>query len=179
MSRDAALIEKMRDLRDYDERDNYIPRFNYRMSDLAAGTGRRQLRRLPEFIRRRRMLAAFYSEQLSVQTLRLPAPGEGSIHYRYVVRSHNVEQHIESLRSLGIQAKRPVYTPLHRYTGRVMPRTDRAYRTALSLPLYPALTDLEAEFVVSSINSLETRPTQTTAASRPYPAPVLAPIGAD
>ena len=177
VARNAALIEKMRDLRDYDERDDYKQRFNYRMSDLAAGTGRRQLQRLPDFIRRRRRLACFYSDGLTGKAVRIPAHVDGSIYYRYVVRTKSVDAYVNALHLLGIQAKRPVYAPLHHYVGGHLPRTDYVHRTALSLPLYPALSDSEAEYVVSAVNSVADRSRVSERASLPLRA-ALAGTGA-
>lgn len=154
LARRLEHVERMRDLRDYDEKSDYVPRYSYHMSNLAAAIGYRQLRRLPEFIQRRRSLARFYNEQLSGGTWRLPQHPPGSICYRYVVQVDHLEQRIEAFAEAGIQAKRPVFEPLHRYIGGDLPVTEHVYRTALSLPLYPALTDADAEYVASIARGL-------------------------
>ena len=47
--------------------------FNYRMTDVQAAVGRKQLERLPELVARRRALASRYSELLgNIDGLRLP-----------------------------------------------------------------------------------------------------------
>lgn len=47
--------------------------YNYRMTDMQAAIGRKQLERLPELIARRRAVAANYAEQLgNLKGLRLP-----------------------------------------------------------------------------------------------------------
>src|SRR5712664_4068124 len=56
----ADLVARARDARDYDERDDLTPRFNYKMTDMQAALGRSQLVRLDAFIARRRALAARY-----------------------------------------------------------------------------------------------------------------------
>ena len=154
LARRLEHVERMRDLRDYDEKSDYVPRYSYHMSNLAAAIGYRQLRRLPEFIQRRRSLARFYNEQLSGGTWRLPQHPPGSICYRYVVQVDHLEECIEAFAEAGIQAKRPVFEPLHRYIGGDLPVTEHVYRTALSLPLYPALTDADAEYVASIARGL-------------------------
>src|SRR3990170_697834 len=50
----AGRVARARDARDYDEREDLRPRFNYKMTDLQAALGRAQLRRLDAFIARRR-----------------------------------------------------------------------------------------------------------------------------
>ena len=51
--------------------------FNYRMTDVQAAVGRRQLQRLPELVARRRAHASRYTELLgNIEGLRLPAEPE-------------------------------------------------------------------------------------------------------
>lgn len=155
LARRQEHVERMRDLRDYDEKSDYVPRYSYHMSNLAAAIGYRQLRRLPDFVSRRRALARLYEERLSGGRWRLPQHIEGSIFYRYVVQVDRLEDTLNALAEAGIQAKRPVFEPLHRYIGGDLPVTDHVYRTALSLPLYPALTDADAEYVAMVAQNLE------------------------
>ena len=54
--------------------DYLIVGFNYRMTDIQAAVGRKQLKRLPDLVARRRTLAARYAELLgNIEGLRLPA----------------------------------------------------------------------------------------------------------
>jgi perosamine synthetase len=151
LARDPSLVARMRDLRDYDEKDRYVTRYNYHMSDLAAAIGYRQLQRLPDFLARRRALASFYDHCLSALPLHSPAPVPGSIYYRYVVRMEALPYWQRTLEDAGVQCKRPVYKPLHHYLGGQFPITERVYQTALSLPLYPALSDEEAWHVLGAL----------------------------
>jgi dTDP-4-amino-4,6-dideoxygalactose transaminase len=51
--------------------------FNYRMTDVQAAVGRKQLQRLPELVVRRRLLAAHYTELLAdIEELGLPVEPE-------------------------------------------------------------------------------------------------------
>ena len=52
-------------------------------------------------------------------------------------------------------AERPVFAPLSRWPGmrHPAPRAEETWRTALSLPLYPALTDDEAERVIAAVKT--------------------------
>ena len=52
--------------------------FNYRMTDVQAAVGRKQLERLPELVARRRALASRYAELLgNIEGLSLPANPNG------------------------------------------------------------------------------------------------------
>lgn len=153
-SHDARLIERIRDIAHYADKPDDVMRFNFAMSDMAAALGCSQLRKLDLMIERRRELAALYTERLRGTTLSLPSErtGERGIFYRYVVRTAHVEALREGLRKRGVAAERPVHTPLSQYPGinAVCPRAEEAWRTSLSLPLYPVLTDTEADTVIDT-----------------------------
>ena len=144
------LVERIADLRDYDARDNYLIRYNYQLSDLAALIGLRQLDRLDTFISRRRELARIFSESITHSDFELPKQSHGGVYYRYVIRSPRPEQLIALLADSGIQAKRPVYKPLHHYSesSTNLIGCDRIYASAVSLPLYPALQNAEVDAIM-------------------------------
>ena len=54
----AELVARARDARDYDERTDLAPRFNYKMTDMQAALGQSQLARLDAFIARYRAASA-------------------------------------------------------------------------------------------------------------------------
>ena len=82
---DVGIAELARDLRDYDNRDDFRVRYAYKMNDLQAALGRVQLVRLPEFVARRREIAASYSAAFSGFPLELPDPVD-HVFFRYAVR---------------------------------------------------------------------------------------------
>ncbi|MFH1569313.1 MAG: DegT/DnrJ/EryC1/StrS aminotransferase family protein [Gemmatimonadota bacterium] len=150
-----ALAEQVRSGREYDHLPASTPRYNYKMTEMAAAVGRIQLRRLPEFVRRRRELARRYDAGLEATGLALPPRGEGHIYYRYVVAAEGgAESLVAALGTLGVAAARPVYAPMHRELGLAdgeYPRAARAWADDVSLPIYPLLTDAEAERVVAAL----------------------------
>ncbi len=153
-SNDTRLIERIRDIAHYADKSGDILRFNFAMSDMAAALGSSQLKKLDRMIERRRSLASLYTESLRGTTLSLPfeRTGERGIFYRYVVRTGHVEALRDGLRKRGVAAERPVHMPLSRYPGidAVCPHAEEAWRTSLSLPLYPGLSDTEAGTVIDA-----------------------------
>ncbi len=149
---DPQIAQTVADLRDYDARDDFKLRYNYQMTDLAAAIGLRQLERLPEFIDRRRKLAALYTDNLAAYRYMLPSQSSGGVYYRYVVRALEIEALMTSLAATGIQAKRPVYKPLHHYiqSATKLEGCERIYNTSVSIPLYPSLSDADADRVIHS-----------------------------
>lgn len=155
-TRDRRIAARIRDLVGYDERENYKVRYNYRMSGLAAALAGAQLARLREFLRRRREIADIYYEALVGLPVRLPSRG-GHTYYRFVLGvPKGADGLMRHLAERGIEAKRPVYRPLHRYfadTGRAFPGADKAHRTFVSIPIYPALPNGQARAVARAVRS--------------------------
>lgn len=146
----ADIADCARDRRDYDNRDALETRYNYKMTDMQAALGRVQLRRLPGFIKKRRAIAARYTEAFSNLPLRLPDPRH-HVFYRYVVATEQRDALEAHLAACGVDAKRPVYRPLHHYLGGDYPRAEQAHRECLSIPLYPALSEEEIRHVIQSV----------------------------
>ncbi len=155
LSDDAAVAARARDLAEYADKIDDTLRFNLKLNDLAAAVGLSQLGRLESMIARRRELAARYTAAFGGLGPELPEERTGSRHifYRYVVGTDRVEPLRELLHARGVCAERPVHAPLSRYPGmtRSCPAAERAWSRALSIPLYPALGEDEAETVIRAV----------------------------
>lgn len=149
----ASYLERVRDLRDYDKKEIFIPRFNYKMSDVAAALGRCQLSKLNRFLDERRRLAEAYDEQLAGASCTLPPKAEGRIYYRYVIKIRDeVTDVIDRLAHRGIETARPIFKPIHHYLGlEGYPGTEECWKTHLSLPLYPGLSPEAVEMVCTAL----------------------------
>jgi len=152
LSNDERILAVGRDLREYDQKEDATPRLNYKMTDLQAALGLAQLKRLPQFLKRREQIANVYRERLSALPLEQPLLFPGRIWYRYVVKGPGrADPFLARLQALGVEARRPVFRPLHRYLGQEgFPGTEEAWERAVSLPLYPSLSDEEVERVLQA-----------------------------
>jgi perosamine synthetase len=162
LSRDEDLLEKARRLREYDETPSLYPTTtNLKMTDLQAAIGLAQLGRLPVFLERRCWLAQEYQTRLDNADLFPPNVSDGCTHsyYRFVVRLPNLAESVDELNAViarfetrGIQCRKPVFRALHRYLElEGFPATEEAERTALSIPLFPALTDEETAQILVAL----------------------------
>lgn len=149
------LATTVRQLREYDGSPANRLRFNSKMTDMAAALGRVQLGRLPEFVARRRALAALYDQAFAEGPVETPLDSSEHIYYRYVVKTGQPAQKlIAGLQRQGVSARQPVYNPLHRELGqsdRAFPGATSAHAVDVSLPLYPALGNEEAQQVIAAV----------------------------
>ena len=153
VSNSEELIQHARSCRQYDKTDRYQIRFNYKMTDIQAAMGLCQLKRLDNFIRRRRAIAQKYHTALESLDMRLPPRESGHIYFRYVIGlSADAKPWIRGLRAKGVGCARPVHTPLHRYLQQDgYPITDKAWDQSLSIPIYPSLTEKESTYIIQSL----------------------------
>lgn len=152
VSGSKKLIERIKDLREYDENREYKIRYNYKMTDIQAALGMVQLTKLETFIRRRRGIARHYDDFLKDLNLKLPPADPGHIYFRYVVGlAFNSTALIQNLKKKGIMCAKPVYKPLHRYLKQKgFTNADKVWRNSISLPIYPGLTRRDADNVLTA-----------------------------
>jgi UDP-4-amino-4,6-dideoxy-N-acetyl-beta-L-altrosamine transaminase len=147
--------------------------FNYRMTDIQAVLGLSQLQRLTEYVARRNMLAHRYDTRLRDLALQLPfvQPGTRSAFHLYVIRvkpewaGPKRASIFEELRNSGVGVN-VHYTPVHlqpyyRQLGFAegqFPESEAYGQTAITLPLFPGLTDEMQDNVAAAVAAtLESR----------------------
>jgi dTDP-4-amino-4,6-dideoxygalactose transaminase len=160
LSRDRRLLARMRDFREYDERRRPAVRYNYKLTDFQAALGRSQLRRLPAMLARRAAIADRYRRGWADLPVGLPAPDAGRTHayHRFVISvPGSARTTARRLSRLGVTARPPVFQPIHR-TFRLdgFPGATHAFRHALSVPLYPALSVWEEARVLRAVQQVFT-----------------------
>lgn len=148
--KNKKVIERIRDLRDYDQKKTFKIRYNYKMTDFQAALGLSQLSQLPHFIKNRRKLARIYAEAFSsCRHVAIQHAEEGTkpVFYRFVLR---VKTHLSRFdahaKKAGIECKKPVHSPLHPYlkNSSTYPVSERLYRLLRSVPIYPSLHEKTA-----------------------------------
>jgi UDP-4-amino-4,6-dideoxy-N-acetyl-beta-L-altrosamine transaminase len=136
---------------------------NYRMTEIQAALGLSQMDRLDAFVARRNALARRYDEALTDLPLRplTRRPGALSAFHLYVVLLDDASRHravFEGLRARGVGVNLH-YIPVHlqphyRRLGfgpGDFPAAEDYYARAISLPLFPTLTEAEQDAVVAAL----------------------------
>jgi perosamine synthetase len=141
---------------EYDIRE---PGYKAHMNDLTAALGMAQLSRLGALNASRRLLVRRYRDELKdLDWMRLPTYREGSAWHLFAVRVPETSRDpfIGHMLDAGVSAGLH-YKPLNTYPvfGRhqPLPVTDRVWKTLVTLPLFPDMTDAEFGQIVAAARS--------------------------
>jgi dTDP-4-amino-4,6-dideoxygalactose transaminase len=166
VANDPEVVEKVRRLRNGGQSRRYrheVAGINSRLDEVQAAVLRLKLHHLPAWTDRRRALAQRYREGLAGTALRLPMeqPYARSVWHLFVVRHPRRDALARGLEERGVGTLIHYPTPLHlqpafaELGGRAgdFPVAERAAGEILSLPLYPEMTDAQADVVVAAVKA--------------------------
>ncbi len=145
--------------------------FNYRMTDIQAALGLSQLARLDQFLARRRALARRYDDAFAkLDGVRLPQSdarerARSGLHlyvaeFDFATLKTTRTRFMALLRAHGVGSqvhyipvyRHPLYVARYGLEPARFPNAEAYYGRCLSLPLYPGLTDEDAERVVFAVS---------------------------
>jgi perosamine synthetase len=141
--------------------------YNYRMTDLQAALGISQMDKLDHFVERRREIANMYNEAFkTMDSVILPMQLEGtqSGWHLYMLQlkldklKRSRREIFESLRAenIGVHVHyipvywHPYYQKLG-YRKGICPKAERWYEQALTLPIFPKMTDEDVNDVIEAV----------------------------
>ena len=138
--------------------------FNYRLTDIQAALGLSQMGKLSNIIGRRGEIARKYHQKLNHENLQMPliSPECMSAFHLFIVRlkeAYRRPEIFQALRDSGIGVNvhyipvhlHPYYKALGFQSGD-FPIAEDYYARAISIPMFPSLTDDEQDFVVNTLN---------------------------
>jgi len=145
--------------------------YNFRITDFQCALGLRQLTKLDSFVKRRRTIAERYTEAFGLRPeIKIPTAAKwaGHAYHLYVIQlnldqlSCSRREIFEALRAenIGVQVH---YVPVHffRYyqdhfdcRAKQYPVTERYYEKAITLPLFPKMSDDDAADVIKAVSKI-------------------------
>lgn len=173
LARSPEVAGRVRALRDHGQRRRYVCEdahgVNSRLDELQAALLRVKLRHLDEFNGRRRALAARYRDALRGTPARLvgETPRGRSVYHQFTIRTAARDELAAFLAREGVGTAVYYPVPLHRQPAFASlpgidradcPHAEQASQEVLSLPVFPELTDEEADRVAGSIRAFFARP---------------------
>ena len=162
---DAELADRVRMLANHGRLEKYehkIEGFNSRLDTIQAAILNVKLRYLEGWIKRRQALAKHFDELLGGHDgIAAPETRDQSTHayHLYVVRVENREKVRSLLKEKGIATgihypiplhQQPAYSSLNHHAGD-FPVAERYAPRILSIPIYPELTESQAEYIAGAL----------------------------
>ena len=139
--------------------------YNYRMTDIHAALGLSQLTRLHEYVERRHVIAARYDQEFKDANLITPYrnPANKSALHLYVIQVESSQRRrvFHELRgnNIGVNLH---YIPVHTqpdyqklgFAWGDFPNSEDYYKNAISLPIFPTLTENEQSYVIETVKKI-------------------------
>lgn len=168
----VGMAETARMIRTHGEKAKYASQMlgcNYRMTEIQAAMGIVQIRKLGEFVTKRRLNAERLSDILK-RTDRLQLPHDSTTRrhswYLYTVRLKDSNETVRNrivaeLRKKGIGAEVYYSNPVHmmpyysrRFGSCKLTETERAAKQVFSLPVHPGVTEEQIDYIGNTLLSL-------------------------
>ena len=135
--------------------------YNYRMTDMAAALGCSQMSQIESFLKARQAIFDRYSSSLVSTSIVTPWQDSRSTsaHHLYIIRLETSRSKIfNHLRNNDIQVNIH-YIPIYRqpyfesmgFDPIDFPNSESYYSTAISLPIFPSLTNDQQEYVITHL----------------------------
>lgn len=161
---DVQIAEKARLLRGHGikgKTEIVLYGFTSRLDNLQAAILNVKLPYLDSWIRRRREIAKRYQEGLGdLKEVKTPPPPEEApnfdVYQNYVLKAKKRDELYNYLKEQGVETliKDPVANHKHKGLGLEhfsLPYTEQLANEVISLPMYPELTDEQADYVIKTV----------------------------
>ena len=160
---EKQLFEKLRKIRNHGMVHGYDTRIlglNFRLPEISAAIAKIQMKKLPNFLKKREKNARILSELLNDLDFVLPSERSGvKVNwYLYTITTKNRDKLLKQLNSKGIGAAAYYSIPVHRtpfFNKKTsLPITDWAASSVLSIPVHPLVTENNLHEISKTIHQL-------------------------
>jgi dTDP-4-amino-4,6-dideoxygalactose transaminase len=158
-SRKWEVVKKVRNLKNNVLLKN-SPRYSFYFTDIQSAIGLTQLKKLKNFIVKRKEVANTYTQAFTKLSVKLPKiyPGREHIFYRFMLGSTKVmpKPAMNYALKKGVKIKQ-VVPLLHRelgLSGDGFSIAEAALKEWVSVPIYPSLKDTDIQRIIRLIKEI-------------------------
>tara|TARA_B110000438_G_C15729374_1_gene613558 strand:- start:923 stop:1294 length:372 start_codon:yes stop_codon:yes gene_type:complete len=120
------------------------------MTDLQAAIGREQLKKLPNFLKKRNEIFNTY-KHAGLDMLDVTDDDISPVRYRAIIKTSKPLEIIRSLDSAGIKSIIPTEDWEILGPKSLFPNSFKLSKQTVSIPLYPSLTNEEIDLILSNL----------------------------
>lgn len=153
VSKEKALIDSIRDFRDFDKRKDRKIRFNFQMTDLQAAIAREQLKKLPWFLEKREKIFQEY-QGTNINFLDTLDNTLKPVRYRAVTIVSEPHKIVEQLNRENINSIIPIEDWEILGEKESFPNAHELSSVTLSLPLYPSLSVEDVNKIINTLKAI-------------------------
>lgn len=160
---DPEIAEKIQMLRNYGQKQKYIhlaKGMNHRLDTMQAAVLNVKLKHLEKWNNSRRRIALLYNERLKGVAITPKEMSYGKhVYHLYVIRVNERDKLLEHLKAKDIAAG--IHYPIPIYLQKAysdlaiqegsFPVTEEFSKKIISIPIFPELTEEEADYVADSV----------------------------
>lgn len=159
---DKKLYEKLLMIRNHGMVHGYDTRIfglNLRMPEINAAIAKIQIKKLPDFLKKRRNNAKILSDLIKDYPVTLPQERkhEKVNWYLYTITLKKRNDVLKKLNSFGIGAAAYYSTPIHKtplYKNKIkLQNTEWAADSVMSLPIHPKVTERDLHFIAEKLQT--------------------------
>ena len=149
-----SLIDKIKDFRNFDQKNDGKGRFNFQMTDLQAAIGRVQLTKLDMFLSKRSSVYNSYKNN-GIYLLDSKDDKVKPVRYRAITYCNDVNQTIKNYKKNKISIINPFTSEEILGDVKNNPNAAEISLKTISLPIYPNLKKHEIAKIIKTYNALK------------------------
>lgn len=150
ISKNKKIIDKLKDYRNFDNRDDKKVRFNFLMTNIQAAIGREQLKKISIFLKKREYIFNSYLKS-GLNLLNSKNIYSQPVRHRALLINKNPKKLMLNLRKKNISSIIPLRI------GELLDTKKNKYRNAkkfskklLAIPIYPSLSNINIKKIIKN-----------------------------
>jgi perosamine synthetase len=151
ISKNKETVDAVKDYREFDYRKDTKNRFNFQMTEIQAAIGREQLKKFPNFVKRREEIFSRYVDETELEFMTSDKLNIIPVRYRAIAFHNEVIRFMKYLKESGVETKIPIEDWELLGEKSLYENALSLTKKTISLPIYPSLKDEQVDEIIAAI----------------------------